>query len=367
MYNLVSIFLQVHRQTNEAHTKNQSPHANVQEVIAYSQSNAITVQYPTASSCSLKSDCSNTTPPDGSRTERATDAPSMRVSTVEAFLQTGYSVSIVRDLPDATLEDFVQERSTLQSSDYDRQVCVLLLQILMGTHHLYRNGTAAELRPREILLVWPSRKRNMGENELKQEAGGWRGSRSSREEEEEMEWEKTERRNQIQALWKMHGSPCVVLVPQSSALSVAQPLTSIKFQIGALIQFCLQPQETPTSLGSVPTLFTSSYSRGLLLLSTLLQSENGPQITNIVDMLRVLLWGPRVPLLDHRCSSTTAVQNWLIIKRALLMMKLAERGLNQDQSVLDWEDCMHLQYLSLTDSDTIMTAAAQLWNTLSSN
>ena len=273
-------------------------------------------------------------------------------------------MSVERDSPDATLQDFVQEGSSLQStecSDYGRQVCVLLLQILVGSHHLHKNGTAAELSPTEIFLVWPNQKRDVGERRLKQEAsGGLRGSETSRRE-EEMEWEKIERKGKIQALWKTHGSPCVVLVPQSSAISVSRPLTSINSQIGALIQFCLQPQVNPASLCSLPTSFKSSYSTRLLLLSSLLQSENGPQMTNIVAMLQVLLWGPRVHLFDRR-GSTTVVQNWLTIKRALLMMKLAERGLNQDQSVLDWEDCMCLQYLSFTDSETITVAATQLWS-----
>ena len=102
-------------------------------------------------------------------------------------------------------------------------------------------------------------------------------------------------------------------------------------------------------------------------LSSLIQSESASQMTDMVAVLQVLLWGPQVPLFNHRSSSTTAVHNWLTIKRALLVMKLAERGLVQHQSVLDWEDFMCLQYLSFTDSETVVSVATQMWNTLNAD
>lgn len=325
--------LRVHKQTEAStRTKHQPSHVNVQDVIASfqpSKNNAGTLQTedPRAASSAK--------PPGGSSTESV----NTRVPTVQVFLQKGHTVSVERDLPQATLQDFVQAQSS-ECLDYDRQVCVLLLQILMGSHHLYHNSAAAaELRPQEILLVWPSREKDKGEI---------RG----------MEWEMTEEPCRIQMSWRTHGSPRVVLRPQSSALSLPQPLTAIKPQIAALIQFCLHPQESHASLGSA----LSSYRVGLLHVSSLLQRDSVPQMLDIAAMLQVLLWGPRVPIFSHRGSTTTAVHNWLTIKRALLVMKLAERGLIQDQSALDWEDCLCLQYLSFTDSETVVSVAGQLWN-----
>lgn len=325
--------LRVHKQTEApTRTKHHPSHANVQNVIASfqpSKNHAGTLQTedPRAASSAK--------PPGGSSTESV----NAKVPTVQVFLQKGHTVSVERDLPQATLKDFVQLQSS-ECLEYDRQVCVLLLQILMGSHHLYHNsGAAAELRPQEILLVWPNRENNKGEKR-------------------EMEWEMTEEPCRIQMSWRTHGSPRVVLRPQSSALSLSQPLTAIKLQIAALIQFCLQPQESQASLGSA----LSSYRLGLLHVSSLLQSDSGPQMLDIAAMLQVLLWGPRVPLFSHRGSTATTVHNWLIIKRALLVMKLAERGLIQDQSALDWEDCLCLQYLSFTDSETIVSVTSQLWN-----
>ncbi|XP_053713326.1 uncharacterized protein peak3 [Synchiropus splendidus] len=75
--------------------------------------------------------------------------------------------------------------------------------------------------------------------------------------------------------------------------------------------------------------------------------SGGPPMADMAALLQVLLWGPRAPLLHHRSSSTT--HNWLMVKQALLVMKLAERGLTQDQSVVDWEDYLCLQYISSTD------------------
>lgn len=355
------ISLQVHKQADEtspAPVKNQPPHVNVQDIIAYFQ--------PSTASSASPPDCTPATPPGGSSTEYGADPENASVPDVQSFLLRGHAVSVERDLPHATLEDFVRESRPLQSAerlDYDRQVCSLLLQILMGSHHLYKNSaSAAELRPQEILLVWSSRETETGEDKTKQEA--LKGSKTSSQK-EEMEWEKTEEKGRVQMLWRTQGSPHVVLVPSSSAPSAPPPLASIKFQIADLIKFCLRPQECSPSLDSAP--YISSYQKGLLHLSSLLQGESESQMTDMTAMLQVLLWGPRVPLFNPRGSTTTAVHNWLTIKRALLVMKMAERALVQDQSALDWEDCMCLQYLSFTDSETVVSVTGPLWHALSAH
>ncbi|XP_035509945.1 inactive tyrosine-protein kinase PEAK1 [Morone saxatilis] len=358
--------LRVHKQTDEASSGHQPSHVNVQDAIAHfhpsntprTDSSILQTQDP---SRPFKSDCSAVKPPGGGSTDWALARMNINLPSVESFLQRGHSVSVERDLPYATLDDFVQESRSLQSTDsldYDKQVCVLLLQILTGLQHLYISASAAELRPREIFLVWPDRKKEEGDK-IEQDASEMKSSRLK----EKMELEKTERKGKIQMLWKTHGSPRVVLTPASSALSVPHPLAHINSHIGALIQYCLDPQENLTSLGPVPT--QSSYRRGLLYLASRLQSESsGRQMADMVATLQVLLWGPRVPLFNQREPMTTAVHNWLTIKRALLVMKLAERGLIQDQSALDWEDCMCLQYLSFTDPETVVSVTSQLWFSL---
>ncbi|XP_044217021.1 inactive tyrosine-protein kinase PEAK1 isoform X3 [Thunnus albacares] len=347
-------------ETLSARIKHQPSHVNVQNVIAYFQpsstlknnSDSLQTQDPARPS---KSECTAAKPPGGGSPECPLN---INLPTIQSVLQQGHCVSVERDLPHVTLEDFVQESSSLQSTEcavYDRQVCVLLLQILLGSQHLYHLCAAAELRPREIFLVWPNKE---GENEA-----GFNTSKTERSDrlKEEMELEKMEKKGRIQMLWKTQGSPRVVLTPVSSAPFVLHPFTSIKSKIGALIQYCWGPQESFTS----PPQSKSPYRRGLSYLASLLQNESsGPQMADMVTMLQVLLWGPRLPLFNHKGSTTTAVHNWLTIKRALLVMKLAERGLIQDQSALDWEDCVCLQYLSFTDPETVVSVNSQLSLTL---
>lgn len=357
--------IQVCKQTDEAPsapTRHQLLHVNVQEVIAYFQPNSslkndcdtIKSQDPSRPS---KSDNTAAKPPDGGSPECPLN---LNLPTVQSVLQRGHSVSVERDLPHITLEDFVQASSTLQSTecvDYDRQVCVLLLQILMGSQYLYKKCVTAALGPREIFLVWPNKDRDeeiVGENKADLNVSKTEGSNRLKE---EMELEKTERRDRIQMLWRTQHSPRVVLIPLSPVTSLPHFLVSIKSQIGALIQYCWGPQESCTS----PTLSKSLYRKGLLYLTSVLQNESSSsQMADMVTMLQVLLWGPHVPLFNQRSFTITAVHNWLTIKRALLVMKLAEKGLIQDQSVLNWEDYLCLQYLSFTDPETIVSVNNQL-------
>ncbi|XP_026201496.1 inactive tyrosine-protein kinase PEAK1-like [Anabas testudineus] len=354
--------LKVHKRIS-ADTKHNSSHVNVDDVIVYFQpSNTLRddpiYSYGQDLSSPLKIGCTASKSPCGGSTESDKHLTNTSLPSIQSLLLQGHSVSIVRDLPHVTLEDFVLDSSSLQSTErlvYDRQLCVLLVQILTASQHLYNvSATAAELRPRDILLVWPSRERDGSENKLKQDTPeGKRVSETSRAR-DRMEWEKTEKKGSIQALWRTRGSARVVLTPRFSAQPEPHSLVSVKSQIAALIQHCLYSQG--------PTPFKSSYRSGLLYISSLLQNEStGPQMADMVAMLQVLLWGPRVPLFNLRGYTTTAVHNWLTIKRALLVMRLAEKGLIQDQSALSWDDCMCLQYLSFTDPETVVSVTSQLW------
>lgn len=233
-------------------------------------------------------------------------------------------MSVGRDRPDLTLEEFVERSSS--SGDYHRQLCFLLLQVLTGSQHLYAtSGRAAALRPAEVMLVWPPGDEGPGTNHAD---GGCSPRR--------------------------RGSPRVVLSPDLSSGCGPRALGLIKARIGALVRFCLGPQER----------LTSSYQYGLLQLASALQDEGsggGLQVGEAVATLQVLLWGPRQSLLDRGSPVSSAVQNWLTTKRALLVLKLAERGLVQERCPLDWEDSLCLQYLSSTDTQVVARAVARLW------
>ncbi|KAM9385468.1 inactive tyrosine-protein kinase PRAG1 [Pholidichthys leucotaenia] len=356
--------LRVHQQTDETsldHIRCRPPHVNVQDTVTCFQPS--TIQKNSTSTWHTQdpseSGSSPAAPPGGTSTKDSTDSARTTETTIEAFLQKGYSVSIERDMPQATLEDFVQESSSLQGVkclDFDRQVCALLLQILMGSHHLYNNAaTTVKLRPQEILLVWPRRQKGKTEIVFNRDVCKWEEGLKKSRQKEELKSEKLLGKGGVQTLWRTHGCPRVILKPQPSSLSAPQSLIHVKSQIGGLIQFCLLTQARTSSL--------SSYRCTLLHLASQLQSDSGPQIADMVTTLQVLLWGPRVPLFDTSSSTNTA-HNWLTIKRALLVMKLAEQGLVQDRSTLDWEDCMCLQYLSFTDSEAVASVNSQLWRTL---
>lgn len=354
--------MQVCKQTDErSYTKHQPSHVNVQHVIARFQPSDAARSDPSTAHA-LPSGCTDANAPIGGSTEHTVH----NLPSVQSFLLEGHSLGVERDLPHFTLEDFVQSSSSLQGTgrlDYDRQMCVLLLQILMGSQHLYSVGaSAAKLRPREIFLVWPCGGEEEGRDMLEYNASGKKTSRLK----EEGGWEKTENHGgKVQMLWRAHGTPRVVLIPSQPAPQDSHPAIYIKSQIGALIQYCLQSQESMTSENSGPTLPQSSYRRGLLYLASVLQGDgSGPQIEDMVTMLQVLLWGPRVSVLNRKYHVTTSVHNWLTIKRTLFVMKLAERGLIQDQSTLDWEDSLCLKYLSFTDSEAIASMCGQLWFSL---
>lgn len=327
-----------------AHTKLQKQHVNVQNVVAHFQLSSREKSQDTA--FVFNSGYTADTPPPGGSNEYANYSGSRLVCTVQHLLWKGHCVSIERDLPLATLEDFVQESTSLQNSDcllYDKQVCLLMLQIIMGIQHVYNNSASVpELKARDILLVWPGIERAMGRTsgvnkEIKMKI---------------MDQEDAAKTGHLQIFWKTLGCPRVVITSHRSALSVPQSYVSFKTQISALIQYCVNAQE------GLAALYMSTYRKNLLYLASQIHKDNsGLDMNNMVSLLQVIVFGPSVPLCLHRSPGTSAVHNWLTVKRALLVMKLAEKGLDQG---LDWEDCLCVQYLSFTEPETVVSATTLL-------
>ncbi|XP_036067623.1 uncharacterized protein peak3 [Oryzias melastigma] len=300
------------------------PHANVRDVLVCLQPAAMLMPRSSAHLLPAAADGRDPGPPAG----RASPG------TVQTFLQGGVGVSVERDLPLATMEDFVQDSPQSRPADYCRQVCVLLLQVLLGSLHLHSTcAAAAELQPRHIFLVWPTR------------GGGER---------DPAVLDGAEQSRGVQVLWRALGTPRVVLTPRSPA--DPEPLVHIQQQLGALVSFCLPPLESPAAGGVSPR---PLHHRGLLYLSSLLQGGGQLQMTNAAVVLQVLLWGPQVPHL-----STVTARRWLASKRALLLLTMAEAGLAPAPLFLDWEDCMRLRFLSFADPETVASVAARLWDSL---
>ncbi|XP_029488357.1 inactive tyrosine-protein kinase PEAK1 isoform X2 [Oncorhynchus nerka] len=347
------------------------PNVNIQQVIVSFPSCPALEKEPgtknTTTSDSSQSDQTGTESPDESRIEAdQSQAESEESSgpTVASLLLKGYAVTIERDLPQATLEDFVQEGRFLRSFKplvYERQLSILLLQLALGLQHLCSNAaTCAELKAQGILLVWPRERET--EADKAEESG-----RS--EEIELLENEKEKIKGEIQELWRKWGTPRVALTNHTSHSdpSLFQPAhapPSIQSQFGVLLEYCLYlsdnapSQHTQSSDGAIQS---SPYLPGLLQLASWLQDEgSGLQIADVVGVLQALLWGPRVELFRVNPPVPSTLHNWLSVKQALLMLKLAEGGLIQDLPSLDWEHCLCLQYISFTDSETVMRATARL-------
>lgn len=301
-----------------ARAAHEPPHANVQEVVAHFRP-------------------ANVTRGGSGHTllQRANTEDGEPVS-VQSLLQRGHPVSVERDLPLFTLEEFVQGGgASLQDSDYVGRLSALLLQVLSGLAHLHQNGgSAPELRPREILLAWP------------QEGQEERGRAGARE--ESIQQDKS---GQMCTLWRTHGCPRVVLIPAGSSQLGPRPLLDTKSQISALIYFCLQPGESRASLGSGAA--PSLQQRELLRLASRLRAEeaDGPPLEAALAALQELVWGPSAPPYDPSGHGTACPRHWLTVKRALFVVKLAERGLSHEQRALPWEDAMRLKYLASADGE----------------
>lgn len=155
-----------------------------------------------------------------------------------------------------------------------------------------------------------------------------------------------------------------------------------EFQTGILIYEMLHRpnpfEETPelkereyTWADLPPLPVRSLYSQGLQQLARLLLTVNPSERIRMSEAracLQCLLWGPREDLFQALgCSSSSStgpmsaatssqreatLQNWLDLKRTLMMIKFAERSMDTacGVSLEDWLCC---QYLAFATTDTL--------------
>lgn len=321
--------LRICTQTDKPTSDNSNPkslHVNVKHTVAHFQSTSNlkdSCPKPQAGNTCSISGCTAAKSPSGGSNEYANYSGSSFIPTVQHLLWKGHCVSIERDLPLASLEDFVRESRSLQNVDcvlYDKRMCFLLLQILQGSQHLYnQNLSAPSLMPSEIFLVWPGQRQDK--------------PRFSNQKESVNPVQK----GHLHMLWETLGCPRVVVSLYTAPLSASQ-------SFGALIRYCLNVHE------GLAALYLSPYRKALLHVASYPKNNSKSlNMSDMVNMLQVVLWGPAVSLLKQKGMST--VHGWLAMKRALLVMKLAEKGV--DQTALDWEDFLCLQYVAFTEPDTV--------------
>ncbi|NXP75833.1 PRAG1 kinase, partial [Ramphastos sulfuratus] len=262
-------------------------------------------------------------------------------------------VVITREVPSQTTADFVRDSVTLHQAKpelYERRVCFLLLQLCNGLEHLKEHGIIHRDLCLENLLLVPCKPpmicvkakddkhlpRLIISNFLKAKQKPGTGDSKLK-------------RSQAR------------LAPE--IVSASQYKKFDEFQTGILIyellhqpnpfeeKVHLKEQEySPEDLPALPSL--SIYSRGLQQLAHLLL-EADPikrvRITEAKRMLQCLLWGPRKDLTEQPFSHEEALcrvlQNWVDMKRALLMMKFAERAVDAERSI-ELEDWLCCQYLA---------------------
>ncbi|XP_074084263.1 inactive tyrosine-protein kinase PRAG1 isoform X2 [Macrotis lagotis] len=261
-------------------------------------------------------------------------------------------VVITREVPRQTAADFVRDAAShhwAEPEAYERRVCLLLLQLCQGLESLKEHGITHRALCLENLLLTPCPGISPSDGDrplprllisnflqAKQQARGGIGGTDEQQ-----------RRTQAR------------LAPE--ILAAAQYKKFDEFQTGILIYELLhqpnpfeeraqlqQQDYRAQDLPPVPAL--SLYSTGLQRLAHRLLEADPIKRLHIAEAkraLQCLLWGPRRELLQG------PLQNWLHMKRALLVMKLAEKALD-DRAAVELEDWLCCQYLASTEPAALL-------------
>ncbi|XP_053129104.1 inactive tyrosine-protein kinase PEAK1 isoform X1 [Hemicordylus capensis] len=277
-------------------------------------------------------------------------------------------VVITREVPYLTVADFVRDSADRHASSpdlYERQVCLLLLQLCSGLEHLKPyHITHCDLRLENLLLV----DYRLGGSLLNSEPVGPNPSVACPA--------RLIVSNFSQAKQKSHMVDLDVLRDQSrlapEIITATQYKKCDEFQTGILIYEMLhlpnpfdespelkEREYTCADLPKIPC--HSLYSLGLQQLANCLLNPNPSErilISEAKGVLQCLLWGPREDVFQTLSASArpaqrdTVLQNWLDIKRTLLMIKFAEKSLDGECEV-SLEDWLCCQYLAFATTDSL--------------
>lgn len=286
-------------------------------------------------------------------------------------------VVITREVPFQTVADFVREgveRHTRSPELYERQVCLLLLQLCAGLEHMKPyHVTHCDLRLENLLLVHcqPGNPWNLELLEPNNNAASGSSSATASACPARL----------IISNFSQAKLKNVVLEPASlrdqsrlapELLTATQYRKCDEFQTGILIYEMLHRpnpfEESPalkereylsSDLPQIP--LRSLYSNGLQQLATLLLNPNPSERIQMGDAracLQCLLWGPREDLFNSlnppagTVQRHTVLQNWLDLKRTLMMIKFAERSLDSGCGV-SLEDWLCCQYLAFATTESL--------------
>lgn len=291
-------------------------------------------------------------------------------------------VVITSEIPQQTAADFVREWEAFHKTQpevYERRVCFLLLQLCNGLEHLKEHGvTHRDLCLENLLLVPHHRRPSQFPQQTTTDNSTSNGS-SGVDTQRHLprllitNFAKAKRRSSEDAA-STAADPRIKrdqarLAPE--IVSAAQYRKFDEFQTGILIYELLhQPNPFEVSpalkeqdyrcedLPAIPSV--SLYSVGLQKLAQLLLQPDPIKRIHIQEAKRILqslLWGPRKDLMEQQWerhgqgggfvggSRHEGLLNWLDVKRALLMMKFAERSLEPERNA-ELEDWLCCQYFS---------------------
>lgn len=282
--------------------------------------------------------------------------------------QRSHVVVITREVPYLTVADFVRDSLAQHGKSpdlYERQVCLLLLQLCSGLEHLKPyHVTHCDLRLENLLLVHY------------QPGGGSQGLGPAESSPTSSCSTRLIVSNFSQAKQKSHLVDPEILRDQSrlapEIITATQYKKCDEFQTGILIYEMLhlpnpfdenpelkEKEYTRADLPRIP--LRSPYSRGLQQLASCLLNPNPSErilISDAKGILQCLLWGPREDLFQTLAVSpspaqrSALLQNWLDIRRTLLMIKFAEKSLDREGGV-SLEDWLCAQYLAFATPDSL--------------
>lgn len=282
--------------------------------------------------------------------------------------QRSHVVVITREVPHLTVADFVRDSLAHHGKSpdlYERQVCLLLLQLCSGLEHLKPyHVTHCDLRLENLLLV------------QHQPGGAAQGPSPADPCPTSACPTRLIVSNFSQAKQKSHLVDPQILRDQSrlapEIITATQYKKCDEFQTGILIYEMLhlpnpfdenpelkEKEYTRTDLPRIP--LRSPYSWGLQQLASCLLNPNPSErilISDAKGILQCLLWGPREDLFQIFTTSANLVQknallqNWLDIKRTLLMIKFAEKSLDREGGI-SLEDWLCAQYLAFATTDSL--------------
>ncbi|NXL48498.1 PRAG1 kinase, partial [Podilymbus podiceps] len=250
-------------------------------------------------------------------------------------------VLISPEVPYQTLAGFVKGSHGLHRTSpghYERLACLLLLQACMGLEHLrVQNVGRGDLCPENLLLV-------------RHPCPAWspQGKEASL----------SLPRLLISSFFKAKDNqrPCSTSQEQEWTEALAAPPAALadELNVGMLIYQLLHVDlslENALGLRSnrlpeIPSL--SIYSTGLKRLAMLLLQRDPCKRVSIEQarsILQVLLWGPRQELFARSKKTLALLRSWVEVKRALLLLKLAENsaGAGTSPGLEEWLCCQYFK------------------------